>query len=157
MKATLTLSLRCARASLATFCVFAMLASCKVRWIDSYNRESEESLLSTYGKVESLFDAMRQTVNDSSRRDYAKFADKYADIHQALQVQRLREDARPLNSESQGIVARIDTLFTKYRDDHRKRNTFDDVLLDRHRENMHRLFEAALKAERVKVDNPDGQ
>ena len=72
-------------------------------------------------------------------------------------MQRLREDARPLNSESQGIVARIDTLFTKYRDDHRKRNTFDDVLLDRHRDNLHRLFEAALKAERVKADNPDGR
>src|SRR5207244_10917310 len=122
-------SFRYARASVAVFCMLATFASCKVRWIDSYNRESEESLLSTYGKVESLFDAMRQTVNDSSRRDYAKFADKYAEIHQAIQVQRLREEARPLNSESQGIVARIDTLFTKYRDDHRKRNTFEEVLL----------------------------
>ena len=129
------------------------LASCKVRLIDSYNRESEEALLSTYGKVEHLFDALGQAVADSSSRKYAPFAPMYSDIHDAIQVQILREGARPLNRESQGIVARIDTLFTRYREDHRRTNTFNDALVPIHRNNLRRLFEAALKAERVKADS----
>ena len=149
-------SRRYARSLVACVCMLAALGSCRVRWIDSYSRESEESLLSTYGKVERLFDAMRQTVNESSSRDYTKFAPLYSEVHQAVQVQIMREGARPLNRESQGIVARIDTLFSKYREDHRKTNSFNPALLEIHRNNLRRLFEAALKAERVKADTPSG-
>jgi len=124
-----------------------------VRLIDSYNRQSEEGLLATYGKVERLFDTMHQAAIDSSARGYARFAPMYADIHEAIQVQIMREGARPLNSESQGIVARIDTLFTRYREDHRKTDNFNDALVPIHRNNLRRLFEAALRAERVKADS----
>jgi hypothetical protein len=134
--------------------MLAALAACKVRLIDSYSRESEEQLLATYGKVEHLFDALHQAAADSAPRAYAGFAPLYSEIHQAIQVQTLREGARPLNAESQGIVARIDTLFTRYRDDHHRTNSFNDALLDIHRNNLRRLFEAALKAERVKGDAP---
>jgi len=141
--------------ALALFFVAALgVGGCKVRFIDSFSRESEEGLLRTYGAVERLFDAMDQAVRQSTPRNYQVFAAQYAEIHEMIQVLKLREDARPLNAESQGIVKIIDSLFTKYREDHRATKTFNEVLLGRHRDNLKRLFTAALKAERAKKE-PD--
>ena len=151
---TLVVAKRRLRTAVLIVSSVALAASCKVRLIDSYNKESEESLLSTYGKVEHLFDGMRQAVADDSSRKYAVFAPQYAAINEAIQVEILREAARPLNDESQGIVARIDTLFTKYREEHRAKNTFDATLVPIHRNNLRRLFGAALRAERIKADSP---
>jgi hypothetical protein len=134
------------------FIAFALLVSaCKVTLIDQYNKESEEGLLRSYSKVERLFDDLSEATAPGARV-YARFADRYADIQEMIRVQVLREGARPLNRESYGIISIIDTVFTGYRESHRRTNDVADVLIGRHRENMRRLFGAALKAERVKRD-----
>ena len=46
-------------------------------------------------------------------------------------------------------------MFTSYRDAHKRDNTVADVLLARHRDNLKRLFGAALRAERAKKDDSD--
>ncbi|MEX2153970.1 MAG: hypothetical protein WD825_11575 [Gemmatimonadaceae bacterium] len=151
---TIRPSTRRLRFAAALFATALALGACKVRLIDSYNRESEEGLLRTYGKIESLFDAMTDATEPGARV-YSRFADRYAEIHELIRVQVLREDMRPLNAESRGIVAQIDTVFTRYRADHRKDNGFNPALTDRHRDVMRRLFTAAVKAERAKADSDD--
>src|SRR5688572_2453222 len=80
---------------LATLAITVLLlASCKVRLIDEYNKDAEEGLLRTYGKVESLFDAMAE-AREPGLRTYARFADRYAEINEMIRIQMLRESARP--------------------------------------------------------------
>jgi len=132
-----------------------LLTACRVKLLDDYDKASEDALLRTYGQIESLFDAMAEAP-DSASRSYARFADRYADIQQAIRVQVVRESARPLNSESFGIVSIIDSVFTGYRQRHKDSpRGVAAVLLERQRVNMRRLFSAALKAERVKRDDSD--
>ena len=132
-----------------------LLAACRVKLLDDYDKASEDALLRTYGQIESLFDAMAEAP-DSTARSYARFADRYAEIQQAIRVQVVRESARPLNSESFGIISIIDSVFTGYRQRHRDSpRGVAAVLLERQRVNMRRLFTAALKAERVKRDDSD--
>ena len=129
-----------------------LVAACKVRLLDDYSAESEQSLLRTYGEIEALFDAIAEAPD--SARGYPRYAGRYGDIHRMIRVQVVREASRPLNSESHGIVAEIDTVFTGYRERHRTRGV-DDTVLQRWRTNMQRMFTAALRAERVKRDEPD--
>jgi hypothetical protein len=133
--------------------VLLLAAACKVTLLDAYNKDSEDALLRTYGEIESLYDAIGEG-QDSAARAYPKFAPRYADIQRMIRVQVLREGARPLNSESFGIISIIDTVFTGYREHHRTHDV-PPVLLTRRRDNMKRLFGAALRAERVKQDQQD--
>lgn len=132
--------------------VLLLAVACKVRLLDDYDAASEESLLRTYGEIESLFDAIAEAPDTA--RVYPRYATRYGDIQRMIRVQVVREAARPLNSESHGIVAEIDTVFTGYRERHKARGV-DDTLLARWRTNMQRMFTAALRAERVKRDEPD--
>ena len=138
--------------TVATLAALLLIAGCKVRLLDDYSAESEQALLRTYGEVEALFDAIAEAPD--SVRAYPRYSAKYGDIQRMIRVQVVREASRPLNSESHGIVAEIDTVFTGYRERHRTRGV-DDTLLQRWRSNMQRMFTAALKAERVKRDEPD--
>lgn len=133
--------------------VLLALTACKVTLLDAYDKQAEDGLLQAYGKVESLFDAIGDA--QPADRAYARFAERYAAIVEMIRVQALRESARPLNAESFGIVSIIDTVFTSYRDAHKRDNTVADVLLTRHRDNLKRLFGAALRAERAKKDDGD--
>jgi hypothetical protein len=136
---------------------FAVIAatSCKVKLIDDYNKDAEDGLLAAYCKVEKLFDAIAEASTPPDPRAYHHFAQAYSEVSEAIRVQVMRESARPLNAESFGIIAQIDTVFTGYRDAHRKSNDVPEILIPRHRDVMRRMFSAALRAERVKQDpNP---
>ena len=126
-----------------------LAGSCRVRLLDDYSAESEQALLRAYGEVEALFDDIAEAPDTA--RAYPRYAGRYGDIQRLIRVQVVREASRPLNSESHGIVAEIDTVFTGYRERHRTRGV-DDTLLQRWRSSMQRMFTAALRAERVKRD-----
>ena len=143
---------RVAQRSLGIAALLVALAACKVKLIDAYNKEAEEGLLQAYGKVERLFDAIADAPTPADRA-YSRYAEQYAAILEMIHVQELRESVRPLNRESYGIISIIDTVFTGYRDAHKRSDTVPDVLLTRHRDNMRRLFGAALRAERAKKDD----
>jgi hypothetical protein len=130
--------------------LLVVVAACRVTLLDSYNKESEEGLLRAYGKVETLFDDLAEA---KPPRPYAPYATRYGDINEQIRVQVLRESARPLNKESYEIIVTIDSVFRRYRKEHRDSNDVNDFLIGRHRDNMRRMFGAALRAERVKQDD----
>ena len=140
--------------AVAVACVLFAVAGCKVKLIDDYSKDAEDGLLAAYAKVERLFDAISEANTPPDPRAYHRFAQQYADASEAIRVQALRESARPLNAESYGIIAQIDTVFTGYREAHRKANDVAEILIAGHRDAMRRMFGAALKAERVKQDVP---
>src|SRR5690349_18765872 len=141
------------RAALVASALFA--AGCKVKLIDDYSKSAADGLVSAYAKVERLFDAIAEANAPPDPRAYYHFSQQYSDANEAIRVQVLRESARPLNAESYGIIAQIDTVFTGYREAHKKANDVPDILITRHRDVMRRMFGAALRAERVKQDgNP---
>lgn len=133
--------------------VVAMLGACKVRLLDDYSKDAEQGLITAFAKVDGLFDGLAEATEPGARA-YGQFAGQYAEVHELIRIQVLREAARPLNKESYGIVATIDTLFSRYRREHRAANDVPELLIDRHRDNLRRLFVAALRAERVKQDQP---
>lgn len=142
------------RSAVALLAALVLAVGCRVRLLDDYDRTAEEALLRTYGEIESLFDAVAESPDTA--RAYPRFAARYGEIQRMIRVQVVREGARPLNSESYGIVARIDTVFSGYRERHRTQGVAD-VLLQRWRTNMQRMFTAALKAERAKPGDPEPQ
>ena len=143
------------RSLLVVIAAGLLLATCKVQLLDDYDKTSEDALLRTYGQIESLFDAIAEAP-DSAARSYRRFASRYAEIQEAIRVQVLRQSARPLNRESFGIISIIDTVFAVYRQRHRDSpRGLPDVLLERQRANMRRLFMAALRAERVRKDETE--
>ncbi len=142
-----------ARVVVTLVAALAIAAACKIKLVADYDKAAEDGLLQAYGKIERLYDAMSQ--DDSAGRTYARYADRYAEINEMIRVQVVREAARPLNSESFGIVSTIDTVFTSYRERHKRDTVYNAALLPLHRDRLRRMFVAALKAERVKQDRPD--
>jgi hypothetical protein len=141
--------------ALVVGCAVLAAAGCKVKLIDDYNKAAEDGLITAYAKVERLFDAIADAPTAQPQpRAYVNFAKQYSDASEAISVQVLRESARPLNAESYGIIAQIDTVFAGYREAHKKANDVPDILIVRHRDVMRRMFGAALRAERVKQDVP---
>ncbi len=139
------------RAALILTATFLLLGACKVRLVDDYNKDAEDGLLRTYGRVENLFDAIAERAEDQRR--YHHFSDRYSEINGMIRVQVLRESARPLNRESFGIISEIDTVFMRFRDRHRSDDNYPEALLQLHRPRMQRMFGAALRAERVRRDD----
>lgn len=126
----------------------ALASACSVRLLDDYSKGAEDGLVATFAQVTALYEELAQ--RDANARAFALSAPKWSEIHQAVQVQVLRESARPLNRESYGMIAQIDTLLSEYRRRHRERDNYPDVLMQRHREQLFRAFSAALRAERIR-------
>ena len=88
---------------------------------------------------------------DSSDLAYANFSDSYQAIELELRSLWLQSEAKPLNSESARISKTVLDLWVKYKEQHRKNNTYNLHLAPIHRDRFHELFVAFLNAEKAKT------
>ena len=141
--------------------LFGFLASCSgVKLVPDYDAEAAKAITDTSREVFAFYDKMieAKAKAGSPKLPYAPFADDWGKIETQVRVLMVREESRPLNSESQRIARTVLDFWQKYRAGHQKTDDYNTFLLGMHRDRFQRLFTAALVAEKAKalaVDDSD--
>lgn len=136
-----------------------VLAACSgVKLVADYDAEAAKGITDTSAQVFAFYDKLIEAKAKAGRNKlaYAGFNEDWGRIETQLRVMMVREEARPLNSESQRIARTILGFWQKYRESHRKADDYVAALLPIHRDRFQRLFTAALVAEKAKaLADPD--
>ena len=141
--------------------LLGFLASCSgVKLVPDYDAEAAKAITDTSREVFAFYDKMieAKAKTGSAKLPYAPFADDWGKIETQVRVLMVREESRPLNSESQRIARTVLDFWQKYRAGHQKTDDYNTFLLGMHRDRFQRLFTAALVAEKAKalaVDDSD--
>ncbi|RYG87423.1 MAG: hypothetical protein EON59_07455 [Alphaproteobacteria bacterium] len=141
------------RAALAA-CLLALLASCmSVKLVADYDVEAAKAITATSAEVFAFYDRLIEAKASapSGKLPYAAFADDWGKIETHIRVQMVREESRPLNTESQSISETTLKFWQKYRAAHVAKGDYNATLLGVHRDRFQRLFTAALAAEKAKA------
>ncbi|WP_199139689.1 hypothetical protein [Delftia sp. ASV31] len=130
-----------------------MLASCaSVRFVPEYDAESAKAITETSAEVFAFYDRLIEAKLKQGNENlpYAATADDWGKIETKIRVLTVREDSRPLNSESQQITRTILEFWVNYRAKHRDTNDYAAKISRIHRDRFQKLFIAALLAEKAK-------
>jgi hypothetical protein len=128
-----------------------LLAGCAaVRLVPDYDAEAAKGITDTAAEVFAVYDRMIELRAANPRLPYAEMRDDWGRVETRIRVMALREQARPLNSDSTAVATTILGFWQKYRDAHARRDDYGLRLMVIHRDRFQRLFTAALKAEQAK-------
>ena len=136
--------------------VLGLVSACSgVKLVADYDAEAAKAITETSSEVFAFYDSLIEARASGPVR-YSAFSERWGKIETRLRVLKVREDARPINNESQRIAQTILEFWDKYRKKHQSTNDYAAVLLPIHRDRFQRLFTAALVAERAKrLADPD--
>lgn len=127
-----------------------LLAACGgLRLVADYDAEAAKGITDTSGLVFAHYDKLIE-ARAAGPVPYAGSAESWGRIETALRVIVVREQARPLNEDSEAIAQAILGFWQKYRTAHQSANDYAPALLRLHRDRFQRLFAAALRAEKAK-------
>jgi hypothetical protein len=128
------------------------LNSCAVKWVADYRKDIEDAVVDVAKKIDMYYADLTSitgedgTVNYTTDLPKAQFEKRFREIDTELYGIYLRNQSRPLNSESTQISKSIlDELWRKYNGDIGTKKP----LLEIHRKRFTRNFEALLRAEKV--------
>lgn len=151
--------------------LFSLLAGCAgVKLVVDYDADAAKTITDTSAEVFTFYDKLieaktkalqaaqapkaaggPQVAQDAAAQlPYAAFAEDWGKIETRIRVLVVREESRPLNSESQRISRTILEFWQKYRARHQQSDDYGTVLAVIHRDRYQRLFTAALVAEKAK-------
>jgi hypothetical protein len=140
---------------IVVFC--ALLAACSgVKFVADYDAEAVRGTTDTSSAVFAFYDRMisaRATPPRPATLAYSGYADEWGKIETQVRVMLVREESRPLNSDSEAIANTILGFWVKYREKHLSSDDYNARLLPIHRDRFQRLFAAALRAEKAKQLN----
>ena len=124
------------------------LGGCAVKLVADYDSVSFEEILKVGKKVDKFYGDLLEAK--SSDRAYQKFSDRYVEIETDIRSLVTRNTARALNEESTQISEITLSLWLKYKDGHKTKDTYSDGTAKLDRNRFVRLFAAAASAERAK-------
>lgn len=124
------------------------LGGCAVKLVADYDSVSFEEILKVGKKVDKFYGDLLEAK--SSDRAYQKFSDQYVEIETDIRSLVTRNTARALNEESTQISEITLSLWLKYKDGHKTKDTYSDGTAKLDRNRFVRLFAAAASAERAK-------
>lgn len=130
------------------------LAACaSVKYVADYDAEAAKAITDTSAQAFAFYDRLIEAKAKAGKAKlpYAPYAEGWARIETQLRVLQVREDARPLNAESQRIAGTLLEFWRKYRARHQASDDYDAALAPIHRDRFQRLFTAALVAEKAKA------
>lgn len=131
-----------------------LLGACSgIKLVADYDAEAAKGIAETASAVFAFYDRMisaRATPPRPPALPHRAFADDWGRIETQIRVMLVREQARPLNSDSEAIAQTILGFWVKYRDRHLSSDDYNARLLAIHRDRFQRLFAAALRAEKAK-------
>ncbi len=128
--------------------MFSFFQGCSVKFVADYDAKVVEKTLQVATQIDRFYSKLLLT--DISNRGYSAYASEYIDITVEIKSLLLRTKVHPLNENSTSIVQTILKEFEKNRDNHKKNNTYKDVLVKIHEKRFTKLFTAMLMAENSK-------
>jgi hypothetical protein len=151
-------SMRWLQLALVAFAYVSLAACSGVKLVADYDAEAAKAITDTSADVFAFYDRMIEAKAKAAGKKlpYATFNEDWGKIETRIRVLMVREESRPLNSESQRIARTILGFWQKYRLRHQSSDDYTAALLPIHRDRFQRLFTAALVAERAKrLADPD--
>ena len=102
-----------------TFLLFALiLSSCRVSLVPDYNATIYQKIIATAARNDRLYIDLLQA--DTTHRAFSQYAKRYAGIETSIQSIYLQYQARANNSAFLPILENIQTLFLKYKEEHKQ-------------------------------------
>jgi len=121
---------------------------CTVHYIPDYNASLSNEIVDVAKHVDAFYAHLLDTPD--SLRIYEKYSEAYTNIEVDLNSIIMRNQVRPLNKESTQIAKNSLNLWMKYKNEHKKNNGCKDVLINLHREDMAKMFNAMFNSEEAK-------
>jgi hypothetical protein len=90
---------------------------CRLTRLPAYDPELYQQIISAAGKTDKLYIDLR--LAQPADRKFEQFSRRYAGVEKAIRIITLQYEARPFNTRFLPILANIDTLFHRYREEHR--------------------------------------
>ncbi len=90
---------------------------CRHTRLPAYDPELYQQIITAAGKTDKLYIDLR--LAQPAQRKYEQYSRRYATIEKSIRILSLQYEARPFNSRFLPILANIDTLFHRYREEHR--------------------------------------
>jgi hypothetical protein len=136
-----------------------LLAACSgIKLVADYDADAAKAITDASSEVFSFYDRMIEAKVKAGGKKlvYGGFNEDWGKIETRIRVLVVREESRPLNSESQRVARTVLEFWQRYRERHRKTDDYNAALLPIHRDRFQRLFTAALVAEKAKrLADPD--
>jgi hypothetical protein len=153
---------RSSRLPATTVSLLVLLASLSApgcfRLIAPYDEQTQQAIFTAARDVDQFYGDLLEAP--PSGRAYAKFSGRYVQIDTELRALVLRNEVRPLNQDSTGIVRDIQKLWEEKQGQHHRTDGYSDGAARLDRARFTRLFRYAATAERAKPrgdeeDSPD--
>lgn len=135
-------------ALLLAFFFVVVSSGCAIKLVADYDSVAFEEILATGKRVDKFYGTLLESKAQS--RKYAAFSDQYVALETDIRGMVTRNQARALNSESTEISKLILKLFVKYKDLHKKNDTYSDGTAKLDRNRLGRMFASAASAEEAK-------
>lgn len=143
-------SMRSVTTLLVALWIWALAGCSAIRLVPDYDADSAKGITDTATSVFAFYDRMIEVRAAQPKLPYASVKDDWGKVETQIRVMAVREQSRPLNSDSTAIATTIQDFWVKYREAHAKANDYHPRLMAIHRDRFQRLFTAALKAELAK-------
>jgi hypothetical protein len=102
-----------------TFLLFSLIfSSCRVSLVPDYNATIYQKIIATAARNDRLYIDLLQA--DTAHRAFSQYAKRYAALETSIQSINLQYQARANNSVFLPILENIQTLFLKYKEEHKK-------------------------------------
>jgi hypothetical protein len=129
--------------------ILLLTAGCAITLISDYDKKSVDDITEIAADVFTFYDHLLETPE--AKRRYKPNSQTYGDIDTKIRVYLMRQEGRPLNSESVDIAKTILSEWETTRERHRRSDVYTSFLVVTHRDRYQRLFTAALNAEKAKA------
>lgn len=127
-----------------------LICSCSVKLVANYDADTEKQIFKTAKLVDTFYGELLDTKE--SRRNYDKFSKKYREIETEINMLIMRNEIRSLNEESTKISKNIMTLWLKYMNRHKEKDTYSNGNAKLDRKRFITNFSYAAGAEQAKKD-----
>ena len=95
-----------------------LLSSCSVTLVPEYNASLYQQIVTTAARNDRLYIDLMQA--DTAHRAFSQYAKRYAALEASIQSINLQYQARANNSVFLPILENIQTLFLKYKEEHKQ-------------------------------------
>ncbi len=126
--------------------VLLFLQGCSI--IAPYDEKTEEAIFNASKLVDQFYGTLQET--DADQRKYQKFSERYVLIESELNSLVLRNAVRAMNEDSTDIAERILKLWKKYKERHKKKDSYSTGMARLDRKRFMRMFSYAVRAEGAK-------
>ena len=135
--------------------VMALAGGCTVQYVAEYDASIKEEIVEVAKKVDLFWGELLDV--DESQRTYDRFKMKYNEIETDIRALVMKNEIRPLNSESTKQAQLALELWAEDRANHKEKDTISDFIAKRHRRQYTQVFTAMAKGEEAKNIDPGGE